>query len=939
MFKINKINFIILILIFIELTAAAQCSSVISTFPYFQDFETAPSWTSGGTNSDWAWGTPAHPTINTAGGGTKSWMVGTLTGSFYNYSELSWLESPCFDFSTLNYPWISFKIFWEDEWKYDGMVLQYSLNAGSTWTNVGAFGDPVDCLNDNWYDYGNITWLTSATPKNGWTGRTGATVGSCQGGNGSLGWVNAKHCMSALANLPSVKFRFLFGAGTTCNNYDGIAIDDILIDNAPPNAANFTYACAGANTVSFTNTSAMCPTGYLWDFGDGTTSSVQSPSHTYSAPGTYNVMLTASGPCNASNSITIPVSILGVTTTVTNITCNGANDGTAMATVTGSTGTVNYLWTPGGQTTLSISSLSAATYTVSVSASGSCSATATAIITQPAVLNASTAVTPVSCFGGNNGTTTVTATGGTSPYTYSWAGGGTSATNSALAAGIYNVTVTDVNNCTTSATSIITQPASALSVSATSTPSGCSASGTATAIAMGGTAPYTYSWSPSGGSAALATALSAATYTVSVTDNNLCTSTATTTVTSSGAGPSLTVTSTNVSCFGGNNGAATAVTSGGTPPYSYSWSPSGGSSAVASGLTANTYTVSVTDAGGGCTATAMVTISQPSSALSASVSNTPAICTTNNGTATVSPSGGTSPYTYSWLPSGGTGTNASSLSAGTYTVTVTDAHSCTTSATTMVIDTGSIITSISFSSITCFGQANGSVLASSQNGTGPYSYLWNTGATSPALNNLSAGEYSVTATDNNGCVDSAYVILYNPPPMTADFTANPFTASMINPEISFYTNAPSAVNWQWNFGDGSTAITENPTHDYPAEGTYPVTMIATNDLGCTDTVTHFVIIDGGYTFYAPNAITPNQDGTNDTFLPKGTGWDNSTFELYIYDRWGELIYFTNETAKGWDGTTKNGSNIAPNGVYVWKVNLSDKGGNTHNYNGSVTVIN
>ncbi|HXC03658.1 MAG TPA: hypothetical protein VNZ86_02850, partial [Bacteroidia bacterium] len=213
--------------------AGAQCvGPVINTFPYSEGFESSAAWTTGGTNNDWAWGSPTHPTISSAGGGSKCWCAGGLTGSFYNYSELSWIQSPCFDFTNLTYPWISLKIFWEDEYKYDGLVLQSSTDGGTTWVNVGAFGDPVDCLNANWYNYGNITWITSATPKNGWCGRIGPTVGSCQGTNGSGGWVTAKHCLTGLANKPNVMFRFLFGAGTTCNSYDGIAVDDILIENA-----------------------------------------------------------------------------------------------------------------------------------------------------------------------------------------------------------------------------------------------------------------------------------------------------------------------------------------------------------------------------------------------------------------------------------------------------------------------------------------------------------------------------------------------------------------------------------------------------------------------------------------------------------------------------------------------------------------------------------
>ncbi|MCC6401838.1 MAG: hypothetical protein IT227_13820 [Flavobacteriales bacterium] len=246
---------------------AAQCVNPIGTFPYSEGFENGPQWTAGGISSDWAWGTPAHPSINSAGGGVRSWCVGDLTGTFYNYGQLSWLESPCFDMSGLDHPWISFKIFWECERQYDGMTFQLSLNGGQTWSNVGAWGDPVDCLNDNWFNAGNITNLTSASPKHGWSGRSGATSGSCQGGFGSGGWVTAKHCIPAASNQPQVIFRFLFGAGTQCNGYDGIAIDDILIQEAEGAIADFTWTCAGA-TASFAPVAGGCPSSWAWDFGD-----------------------------------------------------------------------------------------------------------------------------------------------------------------------------------------------------------------------------------------------------------------------------------------------------------------------------------------------------------------------------------------------------------------------------------------------------------------------------------------------------------------------------------------------------------------------------------------------------------------------------------------------------------------------------------------------
>jgi gliding motility-associated-like protein len=682
-FRAIQIPFLLLLVFASLIDVKAQCGAVVSTFPYSENFETAPAWTSGGTNSDWAWGTPSHPTISSAGGGTKCWIVGGLTGSFYNYAEQSWVMSPCFDFTNLTYPWISFKIFWEDEWKYDGLVLQSSTDGGTTWANVGAFGDAVDCLNANWYDYNNIINLTAANPKDGWAGRTGATAGSCQGGHGSLGWVNAKHCMSSLAGLPSVRFRFYFGAGTTCNSYDGIAFDDIYIDNAPPNVAGFTFACSGINTINFTNTSTPCPTGYLWNFGDGATSILQNPSHTYSTAGTYNVTLTSSGPCNAPGTLTLPVNIINVTASVTNITCNGANDGTATATVTGGTAPFTYAWTPGNSTTSTITGLSSGSYTVSVSATNSCSSTATATITQPPLLTASTTVTPISCFGDNNGSATVTALGGTAPYSYFWVpSGNTSATIGNLSQGADTVLVADSNSCITAAIATIIQPASALNVSTINTATTCGISnGTASATVTGGTAPYSYAWSPSGGATTNATALASGTYTINITDAHNCVISDNTTIAASTGVTALTA-STPINCYGGTNGTASVTVNGGSSPYSYSWN-SGQTSTTITNLNAGNYCVKVTDASG-CFDSTCILLPNPSR-VTVDFTSDPTVTDIQNSVIhfTSSSSGAS---TWHWNFGDTTGSNAQNpihtyTSLGTYPVVliVTNAQGCTDS--------------------------------------------------------------------------------------------------------------------------------------------------------------------------------------------------------------------------------------------------------------------
>ena len=191
--------------------AAAQCVGGISTFPYNESFELSDgNWVTGGTASDWAWGVPTKPVINFAGQGMRCWVTGGLTNAFYNNGESSFLKSPCFDFSTLVNPQISFKIFWETEKTFDGADLQYSVDGGTTWLDLGTANSNNVCGNTNWYNSGSVRFIGN---KPGWAGNI--QTSGCTPGNGSGGWLTATHEMSALAGKPNVVFRFEFGAGTT----------------------------------------------------------------------------------------------------------------------------------------------------------------------------------------------------------------------------------------------------------------------------------------------------------------------------------------------------------------------------------------------------------------------------------------------------------------------------------------------------------------------------------------------------------------------------------------------------------------------------------------------------------------------------------------------------------------------------------------------------
>lgn len=528
--------------------ADAQCATPISVFPYTEGFEiTNGGFTTGGTLSDWTWGTPAKPVITGAANGAKCWIVGGLTASRYNDGEASWLQSPCFDFSTLQYPYFSCNVFWETERRFDGANLQYSTNLGASWTNVGSLAEPASCLNVNWYNFSPITYLAPLSPvRDGWSGNVQSNSGSCVGGGGSGGWLNAKHAMPALAGAANVIFRFTFGAGTQCNAYDGFAVDDIIIGEAPPNNASFTYSCTNSTTVSFTNTSAFCPAA-SWDFGDpasGTnnTSTLANPTHIFSGSGLYTITLNATGPANAPSSYTQTINILGLNTSViSGNNCFGDNKGSASVAVNPvAAAPFFYNWnTIPPQNTPIANNLAAGIYTVTINANNSCQASATVTITEPSPLSHSVNITQPGC-GAATGSATITQSGGTAPYSYAWApSGGTGPTATGLAPGIYSVTVTDSKFCTENISITIanaTPPAVSIVNKKDATCFGLG-DGTATALATGGTAPYTYNWNTTPAqNNSTAINLTAGTYLVTIIDNNGCSASAAVQINEPGSG-------------------------------------------------------------------------------------------------------------------------------------------------------------------------------------------------------------------------------------------------------------------------------------------------------------------------------------------------------------------------------------------------------------------
>jgi hypothetical protein len=465
---------------------------------------------------------------------------------------------------------------------------------------------------------------------------------------------------------------------------------------------------------------------------------------------------------------------LSVIHTQTNVSCFGGSDGIATSSVSGGTAPYSYNWMPGNIATQDASGLSAGTYTLTITDALNCSLASTVTITEPPLLVASTSITDETCDYLNNGTATASQTGGTPGYTYLWAHNGQT-TNSVtnLASGTYSVTITDSKGCTSIATAVINEPPPIVITFTDQINVSCFGGSNASigSIISGGTPNYTYSWSPGGSSNNALFNIAAGTYSLTITDNNSCVAGNTVTITQPATPVSVGVSSSTTSCFGGSDGSANATASGGTPGYVYNWFPGAIGSSTITNLASGTYTIQVLDFNG-CVGTNTVFIIQPTPILTV-VSTTPSTCGNPNGIGSVSVSGGVGPFTYQWLPAGGTNSitiGTPGIPAGIYTVVVTDANGCATEDDLLMNDlTGPSVTIYSVTNVSCYGFTDGSASANVTGGFGAVTYSWSPyGGTGLTATGLGAGTYYLTAIDANGCISSAVTdpTVTQPPPLT-----------------------------------------------------------------------------------------------------------------------------------------------------------------------------
>ncbi len=624
---------------------------------------------------------------------------------------------------------------WEiDVCTEDVLTCPGSLTVSTTSNNVSCFGQSAG--------------IVSATPFGGntpysyvWQNSMGQSVGTT----------------ATVIDLPADTYTVFLTDGNGC------VVQDNTVVSQPQSALSNTampkhVSCYVGNDGTISNMTVGGTGTYTYNWSTGATS--QNISNL--AAGIYTLTITDGNNCTVTETINItqPSAPLSITETINHIDCAGNNSGNIILSVSGGTAGYTYAWS-NGATTSSINTITANTYTVTVSDANSCTITDTYIVTEPSqqlslLLQTKT---DVSCNGNSDGELDVQISGGTIPYAINWSNGASGQYIQNLAAAQYTITVTDDNGCSVSANWTITEPTPLdMSFSAVSAVI-CNneINGTATASASGGTGPYGYAWS-SGETSPSASNLAAGINTVTITDDHNCTLIETINI---GEPTAITITIDQVNqttCPNSSDGLITVSASGGTGSIMLNWS-TGSTNQTIANLSAGVYAVTATDLNG-CEQIISVTIADP--VISIGTTTSPPSCQGNaDGSASVMISGGQSPYTYLWS-TGDTQSTITNKIAGTYSVSIEDDNGCQfTEILTIPPATLSVISSAS--NLTCQSNSNGTLWALASGGVAPYTYEWkDSNGTVVAQNGLPAGTYTLIASDANGCMVTTSATINTP---------------------------------------------------------------------------------------------------------------------------------------------------------------------------------
>lgn len=705
----------------------------------------------------------------------------------------------------------------------------------------------------------------------------------CNGGNGSIdltaapanpnytyNWSNGATTQD-ISNLPPGGYTVTVSAGGTCTAVSTFNVPDG--PNLPvPTATTVATTCDLANgSIDASVTGGVPPYTYAWSNG-ATTQDLSNIS-----AGTYVLTVTAANGCTRILSVDVtnnnpPINLTSVI--VANTTCNGGN-GSIDLTAAPAGPPYTYNWS-NGSTTQDLSNLLPGDYTVTVSAGGTCTATATYNVPDnPNLPNATATTTQTSCDFAN-GSINASVSGGVAPYTFLWSNGATTEDLSNILAGNYVLTVTGANGCTRTLTVDVTNNNPPINLSATSLPNTvCNASpnGSINLTVTPPGPPYTFTWS-NGATTEDINGLAVGSYTVTVSAGGTCTQVATFDVPDNPNAPQIIPSVINTTCDF-TNGSINIAVNGGPTPYTFAWS-NGATTQNISMILAGTYQVTVT-ATNGCTGTADITVANNNPPIDLSVAILPNTTCNNspNGSINLSVAPANPAYVYTWS-NGATTQDLNNIPAGDYTVTVSAGGSCTQVGNFDVpFAPNEPFPTVIIQDANC-GLPNGQINLSVSGGVPPYTYAWSSGQTTQDLNAITGGDYFVVVTGANGCTSQLQVPVQNDDiPIDIDANVIGKTSCVQNNGSISLTLTPSNANVLWSNGSTSRNLTGLSAGDY----TVTVSMGGT----CTATAT-----------YTIDDLTELPIVTAE-IMPAVCSFNNGSIDLmvdfgvppYIYD-WGHI---------------------------------------------------
>ncbi|MES2680660.1 MAG: gliding motility-associated C-terminal domain-containing protein [Bacteroidota bacterium] len=669
--------------------------------------------------------------------------------------------------------------------------------------------------------------------------------------------------------------------------------------------------------------------------------------------GVHNVTVTDAVGCVSSRSVDIqqPL-VLGITTSKTDATCSGTCNGLITTTVTGGTGAISYTWTPGPVNTSSLINVCAGNYDLIIRDANSCTLTIPTIsVTQNPSVSITFTASPSAC-ANNNGSICATVSGGSgSGYTYSWSPvAGNASCLTSLSAGSYTLLGGDGAGCTNSITAIVINPTGPSLAPVTRSVTCFGGNNGSATVTASGVSPFSFTWTPAvtfstvGTSSTSASGLVTGTYVVLATDGNMCVTSQTVGITQA---TSLTANQSvsDAKCNGGNSGSITVAPSGGTPAYTFSWSPpglTGAGTATVTGLTTGTYAVIIGDAVPSCTTAFTFSVSQPP-ALALTFTRTNVRCNSAcNGSIVANATGGTGAISYSWPPvgtfTGATTATVVNLCPAIYTVIATDLNLCTISTTILVTQPTAITSTLILKNATCSNSCNAVATHSVVGGVPGYTYTWSSSvATTTAISGLCAGIYTATVMDANSCVIAKVFTVTPPPPFTASLVpSHPKCNAACNGSITTtLSGAQGTVSFNWQ----PTGSGQNPTG--LCFNTYTVT--ATDDSLC--------VASGVTTLINPPAMLANISTTNASCAAACNGTVNITPSnavgavTYVYSPFiGTLPNLTNVCAGNYSVQLTDANNCLANGTFtlidppVLNANASTVPSTCTFSNGSISVL-